>query len=398
MDFIYKRFPYCSVRVIALIFATCSFSGILANENFLQDPVPEKNQGPRSCRAVVKLHSAAEVPAQPIGVVPQLTTSFGHKVMLLERMTRSLRGIYSHQSMREFMRKNKLDLVKADSSASAILLHFRQTKGVFPDSTELLLKLSQYIRIRILKGLQLGEGIKFLPQMKISSRDSSIAELSLTLMEIYLTQIQLHGLTLDLSRNPCSVDLIGFAMGRGQDKVELVQESFDENFLKRRIEAAEKRAYQVVTDQASRELLGKTSKQFRERLMFASIWASELRHLVKPQSQIDDIVVNSVLSLYLAVDMEFLQVLSNLISWYQSDSADQDSVNAILAYFEFSRAFGMISPDNQAIILKLQENGRLPQKPSVNEPLQQDSAYDMMDLHRGSHSGGSNNFDDSLEF
>ncbi|MBK8201749.1 MAG: hypothetical protein IPK68_05335 [Bdellovibrionales bacterium] len=121
------------------------------------------------------------------------------------------------------MRKNKKGLVKADSSALAILLYFRQTNGVFPDSTELFLKLSQYIRIRILKGVQLGEGIKFLPQMKISSRDFSVAELSLTLMEIYLTQIQLHGLTLDLSRNPLSVDLIGFAMGRGQDKMELVQ-------------------------------------------------------------------------------------------------------------------------------------------------------------------------------
>lgn len=398
MDFIYKRFPYCSVRVIALIFATCSFSRILANEKFLQDPVPEKYQGPRSCRAVLKLHSAAEVPALPIGIVPQLTTSFRHKAMLLESMTRSLGGIYSHQSMREFMRKNKKGLVKADSSALAILHYFRQTNGVFPDSTELFLKLSQYIRIRILKGVQLGEGIKFLPQMKISSRDFSVAELSLTLMEIYLTQIQLHGLTLDLSRNPLSVDLIGFAMGRGQDKMELVQENFDENFLKKRIEAAERRAYQVVTDQAPRELLGQTSRHFRERLMFASLWASELRHFVKQQSQLDDIVVNSVLSLYLAIDMEFRQVISNLISWYQSDSADQDIVNAILAYFEFSRAFGKISPDNQAIILKLQEDGRLPQKPSVKEPLQQESADEMMDLRIGNHSGGSSNFDDSLEF
>ncbi|MBK7844750.1 MAG: hypothetical protein IPJ71_13855 [Bdellovibrionales bacterium] len=398
MAFNNQYVPYYSLRLITVIFVTFSFNRMLANEKILQDSIPVQREGTGSCRAALKLHSAEEAPTQPMGTVAQLTRSLRHKGIFLEKMTRSLMRIYSHQSMGAFMRNNKKYLERADISASKIMLHFRQTNGVFPGSTEMLLKLSQYIRIRILKGSQLGEGIRFIPQIKISSRDISIAELSLTLMEIYLTQIQLHGLSLELGRNPLAIDLIGFAMGRGQDKLESFRESFEENFLKRRIEAAEKKSYQVITDQAPRELLGKTSKSFRERLLFASLWASELRHFVDLRSQLEDIVATSVLSLYLTADMEFRQVLSNLMSWYQSDFADQDSVKAMLAYFDFSRAFGMISPDNQAIILKLQEEGSLPQRPSANEPFPQVPAYEMMDLGMGNQGRGSNYFDDSLEF
>lgn len=398
MDFLCKCFSCCSVRVIALLFATSTFGGIFANEKLLQDSVLRKKQGQGPCLAALKVAAADERLTQPIEVVNRLTESLRQKGLFLERITRSLTRIYSHQSMGTFMRNNRKELERADSSALAILLHFRQTNGVFPDSAELLLKLSQYIRIRILKGVQLGEGIRFLPQMKTSSRDFSVAELSLTLVEIYLTQIQLHGLTLDLSRNPLSVDLIGFAMGRGRDKMGLVQENLDENFLNKRIEAAQRRAYQVVTDQAPSELLGKTSRTFRERIMFAFLWASELRRFVDLQSQLEDIVVNSVLSLYLADDMEFRQVLSNLLSWYQRDSADQDSVNAILAYYDLSRSFGTISPDNEAIFLKLQEDGKLPKRIPAIKPFQQEPPFEMMDLGIGNHNIGSVNFDDSLQF
>lgn len=398
MVFKYKYVPYYSLHLITVIFVTCSFNRMLANEKFLQDSIPVQMEGTGSCRAVLKLISADEAPSQPIGVVTQLKRSLRHKGILLEKMTRSLMGIYSHQSMGAFVRKNKKYLEKADLSASEIVLHFRQTNGIFPGSTELLLKLSQYVRIRILKGSELGEGIESIPRIQISSREISIAELSLTLLEIYLTQIELHGLSFELGRNPLAIDLIGFAMGRGQEKMEAFRESFEENFLKGRIQTAEKRSYQVITDQAPRELLGKTSKSFRERLLFASSWASELRHFVELRSQLEDTVATSVLSLYLTVDMEFRQVLSNLMSWYQSGFADQDSVKAILAYFDFSRAFGMISPDNQAIILKLQGDGRLPQRPSANEHFPLEPAYEMMDLGMGNQGRGSNYFDDSSEF
>lgn len=398
MAFNIQYVPYYSLRLISVIFVTFSFNRMLANENFLQDPIPVQTKGTGSCRAVLKLHSAEEAPTQPIEVVTQMTKSLRHKGIFLEKMTRSLMRIYSHQSMGAFIRKNKKYLEKADLYASDIVLHFRQTNGIFPGSIELLLKLSQYIRIRILKGSQLGEGIEAIPRIQISSREISIAELSLTLLEVYLTQIELHGLSFELGRNPLAIDLIGFAMGRGQEKMKAFRESFEENFLKRRIQTAETRSYQVITDQAPRELLGKTSRHLRERLLFASLWASELRHFADLRSQLEDTVATSVLSLYLTFDMDFRQVLSNLISWYQSDSADQDSAKAILAYFEFSRALGMISPDNQAIILKLQEDGRLPQRPSANEHLPQEPAYEMMDLGTENHSRGSNDFDDRFEF
>ncbi|MBK8203459.1 MAG: hypothetical protein IPK68_14400 [Bdellovibrionales bacterium] len=215
-----------------------------------------------------------------------------------------------------------------------------------------------------------------LSEGKIGQKKQSYPEVYIALVEILISQIERRGFDRELSRNPLVADLALFAMGRGIVKIERDYGIGVNDFLARRFRAAQERAFVLLTALAPSQIGQPNFLNFKELLLFGSKWIvvvhSELEaiqiensirdrdnNLETQESDRQASVANTLINYYFNPGHTTDQVLAEFIGFHSLK--EEDLQLSMKNYWNFAVHFGIISAEDIALALVLNERGLIPE-------------------------------------
>jgi hypothetical protein len=271
------------------------------------------------------------------------------------------------------------DLVgSADRAAIEVLNAMR----VHPNSVDAVRWLNEVTDYVILKHTlwhvtgKRNDDLVGLSEGKIGQKKLSYPEVYLALVEILISQIEKRGFDRELSRSQLVADLALFAMGRGIVKIERDYGIGVNNFLARRFRAAQERAFVLLTELAPSQIGQPNFLNFKELLLFGSKWIvavhSELEaiqiensirdrdnNLETQESDRQASVANTLINYYFNPGHTTDQVLAEFIRFHSLK--EEDLQLSMQNYWNFAVHFGIISSEDIALALVLNERGLIPE-------------------------------------
>lgn len=338
-------------------------------------------KGPNSCLILVSQSSPGVrqevLPAPILHRLEGLVLNLDHQINILRRYTH-IGSENQEDLVDEIMEDSSLaeDLVgSADRAAIEVLNAMRE----HPNSIDAVRWLNEVTDYFILKHTlwhvtgKRNDRLVGLSGGKIGQKKQSYPEIYITLIEILISQIERRGFDRELSRNQLVADLALFAMGRGIQKNERDYGIAVNNFLVRRFKAAQERAF-ILDGANSVSRMGQPNfLNFKELLLFGSKWIvavhSELEAIQIENSIPDELerqetdrhesVANTLINYYFNPGHTTDQVLSEFMKFYFPK--EEDLQLAMQNYWDFAVHFGIISSEDIALALVLNERGLIPE-------------------------------------